>query len=73
VCYAPSVETGPKNNGGEFLEPPILTTPQFNPWSPFQYGGIKVEGAKKSTVLSKEFSTTFINIIIQLMRKLIIV
>jgi len=48
VCYAPPVETGPRNNGGEFLEPPILTTPQrFNPWSP--YGGIEAEGARKST------------------------
>jgi len=32
------------------LEPPILTTPQrINPWSPFSYGGIEVEGARKST------------------------
>jgi len=36
--------------GREFLEPPILTTPQCNPWSLFQYGGIEVEGVKKSTV-----------------------
>jgi len=51
VCYAPSVEAGPRNKGGELLEPPILTTPQrSNPWSPFQYGGIEVEGARKSTV-----------------------
>jgi len=26
VCYAPPVETGPRNKGGERLEPPILTT-----------------------------------------------
>jgi len=52
VCYAPSVETGPRNKEGELLEPPILTTPQrFNPWSPFTYGGIEVEGARKSTIL----------------------
>jgi len=32
LCYAPPVEAGPRNNGGEFLEPPILTTPQrINP------------------------------------------
>jgi len=51
VCYAPPVGTGPRNNGGEFLEPQILTTPQrSNPWSPFTYGGIEVEGARKSTI-----------------------
>jgi len=49
VCCAPPVKTGPRNNGGEFLEPPILTTPQrFNPGSP--YGGIEAEGARKSTI-----------------------
>jgi len=48
VCGAPTVETGPKNKGGEFLEPPILTTPQrSNAWSPS--GGVELEGAKKST------------------------
>jgi len=47
VCYAPPVEAGPRNNVGEFLEPPILTTPQrSNPWSLF--GGIEAEGARKS-------------------------
>jgi len=49
VCYAPPVETGSRNNGGEFLEPPILTTPRNNPWSPFTYGGIDLERAKMST------------------------
>jgi len=50
VCYAPPVETGPRNKGGELLEPPILTTnPQIlNAWSP--YGGVELEGRKKSTV-----------------------
>jgi len=44
-------QAGPRKNGGEFLEPPILTTPQrINPWSPFTYGGIEVEGARKSTI-----------------------
>jgi len=52
VCYSPPVEAGPRNNGGELLELPILTTPQrINPWSPFPYGGIEVEGARMSTVL----------------------
>jgi len=52
VCYAPPVEAGPRNKGGELLEPPSLTTPQrSNLWSmSFQYGGIEVEGARKSTV-----------------------
>jgi len=50
VCYAPPVEAGPRNKGGELLEPPILTTPQRSkPWSPFKYSGIEVEGARKST------------------------
>jgi len=50
VCGAPTVETGPKNNGGEFLEPPILTTPQrSNAWSPS--GGVELEGVKRSTVI----------------------
>jgi len=40
VCYVASVETGPKNKGVEILDSPILTTPQINPWSLFQYGGI---------------------------------
>jgi len=32
VWYAPLVEAGLRNNRGEFLEPPILTTPQrINP------------------------------------------
>jgi len=49
VCYAPPVETGPKNKGGEPLEPPSLMTPQrLNAWSP--YGGVELEGARKSTV-----------------------
>jgi len=51
VCYAPPVEAGPRNNGSELLEPPILTTPpRINSWSPFQYGGIEVEGSRKSTL-----------------------
>jgi len=51
VCYAPPVEAGPRDNGGEFLEPPILTTSQrSNPWSPFQCGEIEVKGARMSTV-----------------------
>jgi len=50
VCYAPPVETRPDHKGGEFLEPPILTNPQiFDAWSP--YGGVELEGAKKSTKL----------------------
>jgi len=49
VCYAPPVETGPRNKWVELLDSPILTTSQTNPWSPFQYGGIEVERAKKST------------------------
>jgi len=53
VYYAPPVETELRNNGGEFLEPPILTTPQRSYlFSPFTYGGIEVEGARKSTLVS---------------------
>jgi len=46
VCYAPPIETGPRNKGEEFLESPILMTPQINPRSPFRFqcGGIEVEG-----------------------------
>jgi len=51
VCGAPTVETGPKNKGGKFLEPPILTTLQrSNAWSPS--GGVELEGAIKSTLIS---------------------
>jgi len=47
---APTVGTGPKNKGGELLEPPILTTPQrFNAWSP-PGSGVRLEGTIKSTV-----------------------
>jgi len=50
VCNAPPVETGHRNKGGELLEPPILTTPRrFNAWSP--YGGVELDGAKKSTIM----------------------
>jgi len=51
VCYAPPVETGPYQKGEEFLENPILTTPQrSNAWPPFCYNeGIELEGARKST------------------------
>jgi len=49
MCGASTVETGPKNKGGELLEPPILTTPQrFNAWSP-PGSGVRLEGVKKST------------------------
>jgi len=52
VCYAPPVETGPYQKGGEFLEPPIPTTLQrSNAWPPFCYNeGIELEGARKSTI-----------------------
>jgi len=50
VCGAPTVEKGPKNKGDEFLEPPIHTTPyRSNAWSPS--GGVKLEGARKSTLV----------------------
>jgi len=49
-CGASTVETGPKHKGGELLEPPSLTTPQrFNAWSP-PGSGVRLEGAKKSTL-----------------------
>jgi len=49
VCGAPTVETGPKNKGGEFVEPPIHTTPhRSNAWSPS--GGVELKGARKSTL-----------------------
>jgi len=51
MCGASTVKTGPKNKGGELLEPPILMTPQrFNAWSP-PGSGVRLEGAKKSTIL----------------------
>jgi len=50
VCYAPPIETGPYHKGDEFLEPPILMNPQrSNSWSP--YGGIEVEGGRKSIIV----------------------
>jgi len=58
VCYAPPIETGP-SKGEEFLESPILTTPQINPPSPFLFHcgsticrgrRIEVEGVKNSTI-----------------------
>jgi len=55
VHGAPTVGTGPKNKGGEILEPPILTTPlRINPWFLFPYGGIEVDGARNSTSLYKK-------------------
>jgi len=43
VCYAPPITTGP-SKGEEFLESPILTTPQINRRSPFRFQcGIEVE------------------------------
>jgi len=53
VCYAPPVETGPYQKGGEFLEPPVPTTPQrSNVWPPFGYNeGVELEGARKSTII----------------------
>jgi len=58
VCDAPTAETGPKNKGGEFLVPPILTTHQrSNAWSPS--GGVELEGAKKTTIcLQKRYYFT---------------
>jgi len=59
VCYAPPVETGPYHKGGEFSEPPNLTTPRrFDAWSP--YGGVELEGAKKSTILTSRQFILFI-------------
>jgi len=58
VCYAPPIGAG-LNEGEEFLESPIQTTPQFNPQSsfPFHCGRtigrgrrIEVEEAKNSTI-----------------------
>jgi len=53
VCYAPPVETGPYQKGGEFSEPPVPMTPQrSNAWPPFCYNeGVELEGARKSTLL----------------------
>jgi len=56
MCGASTVETGPKNKGGELLEPPILTTPQrFNAWSP-PGSGVRLEGTKKSTIQGRPIS-----------------
>jgi len=56
VCFAPPIETGPRNKGEEFLESPILTTPQINPRSPFRFKcGTEVEGAKNSTIRHPHF------------------
>jgi len=50
MCGASTVDTAPKNKGGELLEPLSLTTPQrFNAWSP-PWRGVRLEGAKKSTL-----------------------
>jgi len=53
VCYAPPVETGHYQKGGEFLEPPVSTTPQrSNAWPSFSsYERVELEGARKSTVV----------------------
>jgi len=50
MCGESTVETGPKNKGGELLEPPILTTPQrFNACSPLG-SEVRLKGANKSTL-----------------------
>jgi len=51
MWYAPPVETGPYQKGGEYLEPPIPTIHQrSNAWLPFcSNEGVELEGARMST------------------------